>query len=75
MGSFAPFHSQKQKSSTTKNPDSKGAKTTADVQGNVTPPYPNKINKCGRQLTYIILTQIRGRMTSVHPTSVRPAPK
>jgi hypothetical protein len=44
MGNFAPFHSQKQKSNTTKNPDSNGARTTADVQGNVTPPYPKTIS-------------------------------
>ena len=40
MGNFAPFHSQTQKRNTTKIPDNKGAMTTADVQGNVTPPCP-----------------------------------
>jgi hypothetical protein len=76
MGNFAPFHSQKQKSNTTKTPDNKGARTTADVQGNVTPPYPGKIvgNKHIR-LHYMILTQMRGRMISVHPISVSPAPR
>jgi hypothetical protein len=41
IGNFAPFHSHKQKIATTRRPEKRGARTTAEDQGNVTPPYEN----------------------------------
>lgn len=38
IGKRAPFHSQMQKRTTIKQPENKGARTTADAQGKVTPP-------------------------------------
>ena len=38
IGSRAPFHSQTQNNATTTKPEHKGARTTGDVQGKVTPP-------------------------------------
>jgi hypothetical protein len=81
IGNLAPFHSKKQKISTTKSPDTKGARTTAGVQGNVTSPYPGTMGGVSDMhvgLSRVVLTQMRGKMKSVHPSmsmSVSPAPR
>lgn len=38
IGNLAPFHSQIQNNAMTRNPENKGASTTADFHGKVTPP-------------------------------------
>lgn len=76
IGSLAPFHSHRQNKPMTRKPEQRGARTTGDDHGKVTPPYSDsdqiltEVRECDGKGH----TQMRGSTRSVHPISVSAAP-
>ena len=76
IGSRAPFHSQRQKRTQTNSPEKRVARTIAELQGKVTPPYSKSYVLVSRKNNRMknVFTQMIGKITSAHATSVKDAP-